>query len=344
MVSKKIKSNRDVNLDAVKGFLILCIILEHNTLLVAEYHWIRPFCDSFAAGTFLILTFIWPLKYLNSKDFFDRYFSYYIPFIVFVSLTSIINYFFYGQETLSQSFYYYLRAVFFASPYEIKQSSGFMYLWFLPCLSFLYLLRFILQKTSWGIYVIALSAILFIGTIDEDILVKTPYSLHVIGFIFLLGLIYSKIHSLLNLKNIIFRLFLMGAFSLFSMSSNTIGWNLFLAPGIIPSWNEPFLLLYYSLFMLVSIPGIYSFMSLLPLFIVSFFAYIGNQSLKIYLIHPLVFILMTQIIPLVTHPLLSYILTIIITTCCAFLISKLPNIERLIFPSRISVLLKQENR
>ena len=339
----KARINRDLKLDGVKGFLILCIILEHNKLLTSEYYWIRPFCDAFAAGSFLILTFVRPIKYTDISSFCDKYFSYWVPFAFFVTATSIINYFLFGVRDPTQSLGLYMKAIIFASPYEIKQSSGFMYFWFLPCLSILYIFRLIICKLNAVLLVIPFLSLLFLGDVDEQVLIRTPYSLHVIGFIYLLGTIYSKIHYMLISNSFILKLFLILLFISLSIYSYAIGWKLFLAGGIMPSWRQPGLLLYYSIFMIVAIPAIYNFMSFLPLFMINIFSFLGQQSMKIYLIHPLVFIGITKVLPLHFYPETSFLVTILLTTFIVYFISVLPAINCFIFPNRLSSLIKREN-
>jgi hypothetical protein len=331
-------ASRDIYLDAVKGFLILCIILEHNHLLTTQYDWIRPFSDAFAAGCFLILTFVWPLKQISLASFIDKNFSYWWPFIGFISVTSILNFYLYAENSLSDTLINYINALFLASPQAIKASSGFMYFWFLPCLCFLYLIRRILDNIGSYAYILALIAWLFIGEVDDELLTNTPFSLHVISFILFIGLCYSKLHKRMTQPSIYIKAFTIISFITCSISSYFIGWELFLAGGVIPSIQQPALLLFYSLFMLTAIPGIYHLFSMLPKFITSFFAFLGLHSMKVYLFHPLVYIAITQIIPIVHDPVLSFILTIALSLLISFVMVKLVSLDKFIFPKTISAL------
>jgi hypothetical protein len=331
-------TTRDVHLDAVKGFLILCIVLEHNHFLTVKYDWIRPFSDAFAAGCFLILTFAWPLKKVNLASFIDKNFSYWWPYFVFVSITSILNFSLYNNSQLIDSLLNYLNAFFLASPQAIKNSSGFMYFWFLPCLCLLYLIRRILDNIGNYAYFLALMAWLFIGKINDELLTNTPFSLHVIAFILLIGLCYSKLHRKMLQPSLFMKIFTITCFTSCSIASSFIGWELFLAGGVIPSIQQPSLLLFYSLFMLTAIPGIYHLFSLSPAFITSFFAFTGIHSMKVYLFHPLIYITITQIIPIVQDPILSFISTIGLSLFISFVTVKLPLLDKFIFPKTISAL------
>jgi len=329
---------RDIYLDAVKGFLILCIVLEHNTLLTAEHDWIRPFTDAFAAGCFFIFTFAWQIKKLSPLQFINKYFAHCWPFIVLITATSILNFFMYFDGGLIDFLSHYAKAIFIASPQAIKESSGFMYFWFLPCLCFLYLIRLMASKLGKLSYLFTIPAWLLIGTFDEEILIQTPFSLHVIAFIMLIGQIYSDIHKPLLNKNGNIKFLIMPLFLLCSVASYFIGWELFLAGGNIPSWKQPGLLMFYSLFMLIAIPGIYHISHALPLFFIKPIAYLGDNSLIVYLFHPIIYVIITQIIPIVTNPILSLLVTVIICAIISVTLKKVSIINTLMFPSTLNAL------
>jgi hypothetical protein len=328
--------SRDIYLDAVKGFLILCIMLEHNHLLTAQYDWIRPFSDAFAAGCFLILTFAWPLKSSTFAQFINKNFSYWWPFLGFVTTLSVLNFYLYKNNQPIDAILNYLNALFLASPQAIKASSGFMYLWFLPCLCFLYLTRRVLNYIGHYAYGVALISWLFIGEINDEILTGTPFSLHVIAFILLIGFCYSKLHKKMIHPSFFMKVFTISSLILCSIVSYFIGWKLFLAGGIIPSIKQPILLLFYSFFMLTAIPGIYHLFSLMPKLITTFFGYMGLHSMKLYLFHPLVYIVITQIIPVIHNPTLSFLCTVGLSLLISFVMVKLALLDNVVFPKTLS--------
>lgn len=336
MVENKV---RDPLLDAVKGILILCIVLEHNNLLTNNYDWIRPFCDAFAAGCFLIFTFTWPIKRLPLVQYLDKYFAYYWPYIILLTATTILNYIIFRHSSLNETLFDFFQALVVASPDTIKDSSGFMYLWFLPTLCFLYLIRYFTYGHTKISFLIAVIIWLSIGAINDDVLTSFPFSFHVIAFIFILGLIYQELHQKLINDNNYTKVFCLISFFLCSIASYFIGWELFLAGGIIPSWQDPLLLLYYSYFMLIAIPSIYHLLSFMPALINKVFIYLGKNSLLTYLIHPLIFIAFTKVFPIIEQPLFSFILTIIICLLTALFLEKMPYINSLIFPKKISNLI-----
>jgi len=337
-MNKYITTKRDIYLDAVKGFLILCIVLEHNSLLTAQYDWIRPFCDAFAAGCFLILTFIRPLKFNAISSFFDKNYVYWWPFFIFITITGILNFYLFASTPITGSLIHYGHALLTASPQAIKTSSGFMYFWFLPCLCFLYLVRLIVQKSGKTGYLIMIIFWLFIGTIDDEQLIKTPFSLHVISFIFIIGLCYSKFHAFLIQPRRVTKYLTISIFIFCCVASYFVGWELFLAGGLIPSIHEPILLLYYSIFMFVAIPGIYNLQSLAPKFIVKILAILGEHSMKVYLFHPLIFIATTQVLPIIVNPIISFIFTVAASLLISLILIRFSRLNALIFPKAISAL------
>ncbi|WP_286234344.1 acyltransferase family protein [Thalassotalea sediminis] len=331
--------SRDVLLDAVKGFLILCIVLEHNSILTAQYDWIRSFCDAFAAGCFLILTFVWPIKKQSIYDMSNKYMAYWWTFILFITGTALLNFLLFPTDSFLSVIFNYFKATLFASPTDIKAASGFMYFWFLPCLSVLYIIRWLSEKAKLVSLFIASLAWLFIGVFEDERLTQTFFSLHVIAFIYILGFFYSYCHKPLINGDVKIRMLSIIAFLACSVASYFIGWQLFLAGGIIPSWQEPSLLLFYSIFMIVAIPGIYHLLAITPPFIRQIFAYIGKRSLIVYLFHPLVFIAFTQFFPIIEHGLLSLVFTVFVCVIIAVILEKLPMLNRFLFPRTVTSLI-----
>ena len=334
-----VNNGRNIVLDAVKGLLILLIALEHNALMYDKYTWIRPFSDAFAAGGFLIITFIWPIKYKNLVDFLDKVLSYLVPFFWFVVATSILNFIMYSNLNYSDFFINLFRALFIASPSDIKTSTGFMLFWFLPCLTMLYIFRLFHQKIGEWFLVLPILGIIFIGSVPEYYLLKFPYSLHVICFVYIAGYIYSKIHGYLIRDDMLIRILMILTFIVLSVGSYYVGWELFLSGGMIPDYKELHYITFYFLFHLFCIPGLYHIISIMPKFLIQILSYLGGISLKIFLIHQLVFIAITQVLGLVVHAELSYTLTILITVLAIYFMDKIPFVDRLLFPKKISVLL-----
>jgi fucose 4-O-acetylase-like acetyltransferase len=334
---------RNPLLDAVKGVLILCIVLEHNRLLTNNYDWIRPFCDAFAAGCFLIFTFAWPTKRLPLTQYLDKNLAYLWPYIILISLTSVINFIIFSAVPLNDAFFNFIRALTTASPEVIKVSSGFMYLWFLPALCFIYVIRYFTEYYPKATTIVAAIVWLNIGIIEDSTLITFPFSLHVIGFIFFLGLIYQKLHPKLISSNIYIKSFCITSFITCSIASYFIGWELFLAAGIIPSWREPLLILFYSYFMLIAIPGIYHLLSFVPLGMNNFLIYLGKNSLIVYLIHPLIFIAFTQVFPIIDEPLTSFLLTIALCLLVTLTLEKISVLNQFFFPKKISFLIKNRD-
>jgi len=334
----KDKFVRDESLDAVKGFLILCIVLEHNSLLTSQYDWIRAFCDSFAAGTFLVLTFLRPLQVKSFASFADKHLSYLVPFIIFTVVLAVSNFIMFNDSSFLSSLVLFLKAIFIASPAGIKESTGFTYIWFLPCLIALYSIRYLHLRLGHFLTFSAFAVFLIIGEVDSDVLENTPYSLHVIAFIYILGVIYANVHHRVINGNILVKLFFVILFILLCFSTSLIGWKLFLAGGIIPSWREPFILIYYAVFHVIAIPSIYIVFTVLPIKFTGLFALLGQKSLLVYLLHPILFYALFKIGNLNVSPLVSLFITIIGSYFLAVIIDKMSAIKNIVFPNKISSL------
>ncbi|MFT6372507.1 MAG: fucose 4-O-acetylase-like acetyltransferase [Gammaproteobacteria bacterium] len=329
---------RDIRIDCVKGVLILFIVLEHNTLLTTAYDWIRPVADSIGVGGFILLTFLWPLKTFSLQLFVDKYLSYLIPFLIFLTLTTAANWIMFRNVAILEGLWIYAKAAFLASPFDIKEASGFMYLWFLPCLVALYFIRLIHAKIGSIFLLVALVAFIVVVQLPERVLIKLPFSLHVIGFLYLPALVSAKfynpiVNSPVLVKFVIGALFLIGCFI-----STLIGWKFFLAGGLFPTWQEPWLILFYSVLLVITVPSIYIIVSLLPNMVLQPLSLLGRDSLKIYLAHPIIYILLTKILKIIAAPLLSFLVVVALSVMFAWAVNRMPLLNRLMFPSSLSSL------
>lgn len=336
--------NRDNVLDAVKGFLILLIVLEHNTLLTAEYYWIRPFCDAVAVGCFLVLTFRNKPQLTNVLTYLDKKMVFYWTFFLFVSALAVMNYLMFSHLGFETALKNYFAAILWASPQAIKASSGFMYLWFIPCLCLLYLLQRLTASFHKSMLVLAFICWLIIGIVDRNILVQMPFSLHVIAFIYFVGLVYQQVNAYLMQNTLVMKALTISIFLICSVLSYFIGWKLFLAAGIMPSFQEPHLLLYYTVFIIFAIPGSYNLISLMPSALVKILALFGKYSLIVYVLHPLIYVILTEIFSVIENPALSFFATIVLSIFCALLLARIPVLMRLLFPASFSQLLKFKGR
>jgi fucose 4-O-acetylase-like acetyltransferase len=331
---------RDIRIDCVKGVLILFIVLEHNTLLTDSNDWIRPVADSIGVGGFILLTFLWPVKFFSWHAFVDKYFSYLVPFLIFLTFTVAANFIMFKDVTIVDGLLMYAKAALLASPFDIKEASGFMYLWFLPCLVALYFIRLIHAKIGLAFLLVPLVAFIVVVQLPERVLIKLPFSLHVIGFLYLPALVFAKVHkpivgSSVSIRIVVSALFMIGCFI-----STLIGWKFFLVGGIFPTWEEPWLILFYSSLLVITVPGIYIIVSWLPKTVLQPLSLLGQESLKVYLAHPIVYVLLTKILKITDSPLLSFFLTVVLSVVFTMLVNRISLLNRLMFPSSLSSLRK----
>ena len=90
----------------------------------------------------------------------------------------------------------------------------------------------------------------------------------------------------------------------------------------------------------IAIPCIYNSFCFLPDNIVKFFASLGENSLLLYLLHPIVFFVCFRTLNVDINPWLSFVLTISISAILAVCIKKNPILYNLAFPSHISSLFR----
>jgi fucose 4-O-acetylase-like acetyltransferase len=324
---------RDIKLDAVKGVLILLIVLEHNYLLASTVFWVRPVTDSFVAGAFLILAFSREVKNLPFLAYIDKYYCYVVPFIIFVTFFSFVNAILFGGIPAGQRVFNYIMAIVIQSPYYIKQSSGFAYLWFLPCISFIFLLRFLHKKTNDAFLIPMGLATLSIGFLPESTLYKFPFSAHVAFFIYALGWLYGKFHDRLIGRNaygvlaaIIFLLLLAIGYD-FPM-------DLLLFAGTIPDFTQANFY-YYLLILFFANPGIYCFMRLCPELPLRFFAFLGRNSIVIYVSHQVFYVGLTRFLDF-SNGYIVYLATVIFAVFFSLAMSYMSVLNKIIFPESVT--------
>ena len=328
-------SFRDIREDAVKGILILLIVLEHNHKLTDQFPSIHPLADSFVVGAFLLLIFGRPVSSLPFISYINKHFRYIVPFLIIGFFLSSANWVIHRPEPLSQFFQTLFMCLSVQSVFFIKKSTGFMLYWFLPCLCFLHLLRYMQKTIGKPFLFLMLILHLIIGVFDEDVLIQLPLSCHPAIFLFFIGWIYGeakdKILSYQYTKYISSLIF----FSLIYIN-HKIPYALFLAPGVIPNITKVHLLAYYDMLMISSIFGLYSIFIFLPDFALTFFSYIGRNSFWIFIYHQPVFIFITEIIKFEIPGFQSYLLTLTISCMLSYISNHFTTIRDILFPKTVS--------
>lgn len=130
---------------AIKGLLIFIIILGHNAILTNCIECIQPYLYLFHVKIFFILPFFYQTRTIPFKDCIEKNFirSYY-PFLLFFVLLSILYYFMSStivdphkianglNDIQNNTLLYYINTVITGNSYLIDHFTGYQFLWFLP--------------------------------------------------------------------------------------------------------------------------------------------------------------------------------------------------------------------
>lgn len=157
-ISQSLISKRDSTL--LKGFLMLLIVLGHNSILM-QARCIYDYLYNFHVHVFLLLPFLYNIPLFTfkrvKKDFIHIYKPYTIMFLVLV----IINiYVLNNKFNLNGTLYAYVSA----NDFLLKDYVGSSFLWFMPTMFSLLLLRNWLMnkpaKILWSCVIISFAAFL----------------------------------------------------------------------------------------------------------------------------------------------------------------------------------------
>lgn len=329
------EEKRLLRLDAVKGILELLIVLEHNLLITTAEPGLRPIVNSFCVGCFMLLTFTRDVKNTNFTAYVDKYYRYLIPYFFFITAATILNFFIFNNLSNSEHLTSYLLSLFWQSTTYIKQASGFAFFWFLPCLCFIYLLRFIHMKIGWPFLVIMAVSNVFIGLVNEDVLAQFPYGSHVALFLYFIGCVYQHIHKKFTQDDKFGLLAFVIFISLIAINP-FIPPGLLLFAGIIPSIFDGYQYVYYFSILLFSYPGILYATRIFPNILSKALAFCGRYSLWIYLSHQMFYILLVDFLKVSSNGPFIFVITVVLSCITSVIIDKNLWIKSLMIPRSFS--------
>jgi len=278
-----------LNMDAVKGVLIFLVVLDHNDFVRA----LAP--AFFSSLNYHVLGFIF-LPFIKGRRGGGLTFGlnmlvrYFVPFATFYTISTVAFFILYrsGEGLLLD----YFTGMFVASAATLKTSSGFMMFWFLPVLfSTVIVLSYYDQlkgvKKTLVLYLFIV-AHLFIGTVPAWIKDYTPMGLHIVSYVFVLGVLVRWINKGIFRRNIVVvrcaSIMIFGICCAVSMYYNThteigdlsVDSIITIGPLILHD-----VLGISGFFIIYLFSG---FAAKIPLI-----ALIGQYSMIVYLVHPLVF-------------------------------------------------------
>lgn len=155
--------NKDES-NAIKGLLIFLIILGHNSIFTKSIPGSFGYLYTFHVQTFFVLPFLYGAKTLALKDSFKKNFArLYYPFIVFFIVLSIVNYFLSNTIAdpnklinINKGGGIFINTLLTGSYYFIDLFTGFQYLWFLPVMFSMSVLRETIERKPIIKYVVLL--------------------------------------------------------------------------------------------------------------------------------------------------------------------------------------------
>lgn len=279
------------SLDALKGLLIIIVVMDHNDLLrLLAPDLFRPL--TFHVLGFLVLPFLLPVKPVDRHFFRDRLIRYLVPFwwvLSFAALMYAVA--FRNGHELGSIVIDWLAAAAIGSAPLVKTASGFYYLWFLPCLAGLVLLLTLFQSLNlhWRYASGAIMALCHasITAFPAVFLTYVPFGLLIVVWVFPLGLLLRRVMTnttALRMRYWILAVFL-GSYSYLM----AIRLNLEIMVLDLRSITEPLLFLLQDVNALSGVlVAIWLAAKLKNLRILKL---CGQHSLMIYLLHPLIFFL-----------------------------------------------------
>lgn len=280
--------------DCIKGVLICCVVTDHNTEIIELAPSLKYLMESFDVFAFFLIPFCFSGKSFSINYFRDRAVRYLVPFLWFYSLSSFLYLFIVQKQTLDAAFCHYWAGLILMSPDMIKQASGFLLFWFLPCYFILILMRSICLHNKIAknlILFIAMSFHLYWAAEAIQYRAYIPYSISTALFCLPVCFVFEKIWPSIRQNDYFQKI---SAFVFIASLCLIVGFKskMYLYEGVLPSVQQPFWLIIHDLCVLSVIPFFYYVFGLVNSKTIAF---IGKYSLGIYLVHQLIYQAMVRI-------------------------------------------------
>ncbi|WP_410795592.1 acyltransferase family protein [Parabacteroides sp. FAFU027] len=125
--------------EAMKGVFIILIVMAHNTLLIPTSSPLQNYFYQFHYFSFFILPFLYPRSSLTLQRTINYFIRFYVPYFWFF----LVTYLAYSVVWLRNGFdlIQFLSVFWRGEISQIKQVTGFHFLWFLPAFFIFSLLR-----------------------------------------------------------------------------------------------------------------------------------------------------------------------------------------------------------
>lgn len=298
---------------AIKGTLMLLIILGHNHILAPINGDLFNYLYNFHIYGFFILPFLYNRKIgIEKKTLINGFIKLWIPYVFFFLLCYCIYHMVEIGHKIDVNEIIY--GIFNANQRTIKKITGFGFLWFLPAYYIMSLLLIILNNRNILTYIIVT---VLIVTLNYNLYYSENSIFQIIPFAVIPGLYYFTFGFLTKL--------LLDKISYIQY----VAAGIFLIASILYWYNQINDILY--IFPITGFLLIYSIKKLLSKF--SIIIIIGKYSLPLYLIHIIVYNFFERLLPNeILFGLLNFLLTLTISMIIAYLMVRIEFIQKLVFP------------
>lgn len=326
---------RDHGRDAVRGILLLTVILYHNDLVRSHLEpWFHPI--SFHVLGFFFLSFMSPPKAFDKTHVADYAIRYLVPYFVFYSayltLYCLVGH---SVEDPIIRIKTAVAGAFVASATFQKEACGVAALWFLPALFSVVLLRSAVDRmgqTARGL-VIALGCVVhgLLGAIPRDFRDAVPFGVLIALYVLPLGLVVRWLVGRLDSLQRPLMVAAVATLLFVSSFDLIIGAKVALFSGEVPTFlncKEFIAADVVAISFFIAAVNVANLAGRLPVISI-----IGRHSLLVYLVHPLIFQIILRALSPITgaldltqsYGLVCYValavMSVVFTVCGSLIVS-----------------------
>lgn len=318
---------RDQLIDAIKGFLIVCVVIGHSKYIGYSHKIIGPLIYSFHIPCFFFIPFI--VGYEN-KSIYREIRNFLVPYCIFLIIYTALYSLFICRH-IDESLFALIKALAYSNFYYVKKSCGFIAMWFLPAFFMMLQIKKIGSKMPRiMVYSVAIFFHIFSGFFETSLYFNVPFGLTAVAFLWFPGELCTDLWEYRNKINIrLVLLVLMGCifYVLITNKKMNVSWM------NVPSISDPLYLLIIDCFYLSILFALYHFFSLMKensKFIMKFLINLGKNSKYLYLFHMIILFAIESYLsqfscelPKEFYGVLSVVITIMLSLSMVFLLNKI---------------------